>query len=151
MGLVEEIINLRPELHVEPLAGFKDLGQRSVGIEKPGPYERVPSQVAIGPWRRPRKAQGSYHRPVVPVAPDTPNGVPAATLGQPAETPDVGLGLKPGFKLGRSATHLSPLKDVLDPTRPVNGSPVRNVPIPFSSHPPNIHPMAFCWNLNGTG
>ena len=55
MGLAEEIKNLCPELHIDPLGWFEYLGQRSIGIEKSGPDERVSSQVAIGPWRRLRK------------------------------------------------------------------------------------------------
>src|SRR5205085_8300596 len=45
------------------------------------------------------KAQGSYHRSGVP------NFCPAGTPAQPFVTPDVGLLLKPGFKLGRSGNH----------------------------------------------
>ena len=55
MGLVEEIENLRPELHIDPLGGLEGLRQRSIGIEKPWPRESISPQVAIGPWRRPRK------------------------------------------------------------------------------------------------
>ena len=55
MGLVEEIKNLHPELHIDPVAFFEDLVRRKVDIVKPGPPEGVSSQVAIGPGRRPRK------------------------------------------------------------------------------------------------
>src|SRR5262245_5100739 len=56
MGLVEEIKNLPSELHRQPLAWFEDLLARKIDIEKPGPRDGISSQVAIGPWRRPRKS-----------------------------------------------------------------------------------------------
>ena len=55
MGLIEEIKNLRQELHIDPLGWFEYLGQRSIGIEKSGPDERVSSQVAITSGNRLRK------------------------------------------------------------------------------------------------
>src|ERR1700694_4148922 len=55
MGLVEQVKNLRPGLHVDPLGRFEGLGQRSIGIEKPRSYEGVSAQVAIGPFCRPGK------------------------------------------------------------------------------------------------
>src|SRR5207247_6777499 len=58
MGQVEEIKNLGPELHIDPVAWFEDLLCGKIEIKKPGPRERVSSQVAIGPWRRPRKGAG---------------------------------------------------------------------------------------------
>src|SRR5207302_10017437 len=91
------------------------------------------------------KAQGSYHSSGVPSC------CPAATPGQPAVTPCVGLLLKPGFKLGRSGAHLSPFREILDPTRAVNGSPVRKVPIPFTVQPPAISSRALCWKRKGKG
>ena len=58
MGLIEEIKNLRPELHIDPLGWFEYLGQRSIGIEKSGPDERVPSEVAITSGHGLRKGAG---------------------------------------------------------------------------------------------
>src|SRR5215467_13565516 len=55
MGLVEEVENLSPRLHVDPLGWFEDLVRGKVDIHKVGPGNRVSSQVAIGPRRRPRK------------------------------------------------------------------------------------------------
>src|SRR5262245_6986490 len=55
VGLVQEIKNLSPELHTEPVAWFEDLLTRKIDIVKPWPRNRVSSQVAISPGRRPRK------------------------------------------------------------------------------------------------
>src|SRR5215470_3692013 len=55
MGLVEEIKNLHPELHIDPVGFFEDLVRRKIDIVISGSRERVSSQVAIGPRRRPRK------------------------------------------------------------------------------------------------
>src|SRR5437762_3041628 len=55
MGLVEDIKNLTPELHIEPVVWFEDLLPRKIDIVKPRSRDGVSSQVAIGPWRRPRK------------------------------------------------------------------------------------------------
>src|SRR5262249_11074434 len=69
----------------------------------------------------------------------------------PAETPCVGSLLKPGTKLGRSGFQRSPFPERLLPTRPVNGSPVRNVPIPLTVQPPKTALKAFCWKRIGMG
>jgi len=53
MGLVEEIENLRPELHIDPVVWVEDLVRGKIEIEKTGPREGVSSQVAIGSCRRP--------------------------------------------------------------------------------------------------
>ena len=58
MGLVQEIKNLRPELHIDPVAWFEDLLRGKIEIKKPGPREGVSSQVAIGAGRRPREGTG---------------------------------------------------------------------------------------------
>src|SRR5438045_2771065 len=55
MGLVEDIKNLPPELHIDPVVWFEDLLTRKIDIVKPGPRDGVSSQVAIGAWRRPGK------------------------------------------------------------------------------------------------
>ena len=55
MGLVEEIKNLRPELHVDPVAWFEDPVPGKIEIEKTGPRDGVSSQVTVGPSSRPRK------------------------------------------------------------------------------------------------
>src|SRR5215471_11755262 len=56
IGVVEEVEDLCPELHVELLAAwFEDLGQRSIDIVKAGSSQGVSSHIAIGPGRRPRK------------------------------------------------------------------------------------------------
>src|SRR5712691_8779467 len=53
--MVEEVENLCPQLHIDPLAWFEDLVQRSIDSDKPGPGDGVSSQVAKGPWLRRRK------------------------------------------------------------------------------------------------
>jgi len=53
MGLVEEIKNLRPGLHIDTLGWFEDLSQRRIGIEEPRADNGIPSQVAEGVWCRP--------------------------------------------------------------------------------------------------
>ena len=53
MGLVEEIKNLRPELHIDPVACFEDLVRREIDIHKVGTRDGVSSQVAIRSCRRP--------------------------------------------------------------------------------------------------
>src|SRR5215472_10671170 len=58
MGLVEEVENLSPGLHVDPLGWFEDLVRGKVDIHKVGARNRVSSQVAIGSRRRPRKGAG---------------------------------------------------------------------------------------------
>ena len=58
MGQVEEIKNLGPELHIDPVAWFEDLLRGKIEIKKPGPREGVSSQVAIGAGRRPREGTG---------------------------------------------------------------------------------------------
>src|SRR6516165_8579346 len=58
MGLVEEIENLGPELHIDPLAWFESLVRGKIDIHKVGPREGVSSQVAPGPSWRPRKGAG---------------------------------------------------------------------------------------------
>ena len=55
MGLVEEIKNLRPELHIDPLACFEHLVRGEIDIHKIGPRHSVSSEVPIGPCRRPRE------------------------------------------------------------------------------------------------
>src|SRR5579863_3895233 len=55
IGMVEEVEKLSPQLHIDPLAGFEDLGNRGIDFVIPGPRQGVSSQVAIGSWRRPRK------------------------------------------------------------------------------------------------
>src|SRR5262245_65645544 len=56
MGLVEEIKNLHPQLHIDPVAFFEDLVRRKIDIVISGPCERVSSQVPVGPGGRPRKS-----------------------------------------------------------------------------------------------
>ena len=58
MGLVEEVENLSPGLHVDPLGWFEDLVRGKVYIHKVGPRNGVSSQVAIRSRRRPRKGAG---------------------------------------------------------------------------------------------
>src|SRR6266446_5539857 len=53
--MVEEVENLCPQLHIDPLVWFEDLVQRSIDTNKPGPDNGVSSQVAKGPWCRRRK------------------------------------------------------------------------------------------------
>ena len=53
MGLVEEIENLRPELHVDLLRCFEILIGGKIEIVKTWPREGVSSQVPVGSWRRP--------------------------------------------------------------------------------------------------
>ena len=53
MGLVEEIKNLRPELHINPFAWFENLVRGEIDIHKIGTRDGVSSQVAVGSWRRP--------------------------------------------------------------------------------------------------
>ena len=53
MGLVEEIKNLRPELHIDPVVWFEDLVRREIDIHKIGARDGVSSQVPIRSWRRP--------------------------------------------------------------------------------------------------
>src|SRR5258708_1077969 len=68
--MVENVENLRPELHIDPLAWLEELGQRSIEIVKPGPREGVSSQVAIGPFVRQRK--GARIKPQARRRPDRP-------------------------------------------------------------------------------
>ena len=152
MGLVEQIKNLRPELQIHPLGYFEDLLRRKIDIVKRWSRDGVSSQVAKSPWRR--LGKGARIIPQVRSSQLLPAAivVPAAVV-HPFVTPDVGLLLKPGFKLGRSGDHLSPFAETLDPTRPLNGSPVRNVPIPFTVQPPAIQFQSFLleveWNRIG--
>ena len=76
MGLVEEIKNLGPELYIDPIAWFEDLVRGKIEIEKPGPGERVSSQVAIGPGRRPRKGTGVIVQALSPRSPGLPQRRP---------------------------------------------------------------------------
>ena len=133
MGQVEEIKNLGPELHIDPVAWFEDLLCGKIEIKKPGPRERVSSQVAIGPERRPRKGtgvivqalsqRGSGHPQRRPwghsiVAPRiwARNIARYAIKVAPWAGSRGGRSLrKPGFKLGRSGDHLSPFAERLDP------------------------------------
>src|ERR1700674_3375868 len=129
---------------------IRSLGLKVLKIEasissNPGPVSVFLPRLPKVPLAGFEKAQGSYQCCGVP------SGVPGSILlpGHPAETPEVGLLLKPGFKLGRSGFHLSPSKEILEFTIAVIGSPERNVPIPFAVQPPKIAPRTFCWNLNG--
>src|ERR1700680_851136 len=131
---------------------IRSLGLKVLEIEasissSPGPVMVFLPRLPKVPGAGLEKAQGSYQCRGVPSC------VPGAILLvlHPAETPDVGSPLKPGFKLGRSGTHLSPSNEVLACMIPVIGSPVRNVLIPFTVQPPKIAPTNFCWNLNGNG
>src|SRR6266568_4137324 len=76
MGQVEEIKNLGPELHIDPVAWFEDLLRGKIEIEKPGPREGVSSQVAIGPGRRPRKGTGVKVQALSPRSPGLPQRCP---------------------------------------------------------------------------
>ena len=53
MRLVEEVKNLRPELHINPVVWFEELVRRKIDIVKFGARHGISSQVAIGSWRRP--------------------------------------------------------------------------------------------------
>src|SRR6266852_7189565 len=72
MGLAEEIKNLRPELHVDPLGWFEVFVRGEIDIEKPGARDGVSSQVAIGPCRRPRKGAGIIPQARSPRSPGHP-------------------------------------------------------------------------------
>ena len=76
MGLVEEIKNLGPELHIDPVAWFEDLLSGKIEIEKPGPREGVSSQVAIGPGQRLRKGTGVIVQALSPRSPGHPQRCP---------------------------------------------------------------------------
>src|SRR2546425_888004 len=76
MGLVQEIKNLGPELHMDPVAWFEDLLRGKIEIEKPGPRERVSSQVAIGPGQRPRKGTGVIVQALIARSPGLPQRCP---------------------------------------------------------------------------
>ena len=52
MGLVEEIENLRPELHVDLLGCLEILIRGKIEIVKARPCEGVSSQVPVGSSRR---------------------------------------------------------------------------------------------------
>ena len=53
MGLVQEIKNLRPQLHTNPVVWFEELVRGKIEVVQPGPRDRISSQVAIGSCRRP--------------------------------------------------------------------------------------------------
>src|SRR5215471_3286204 len=55
MGLVEEIEDLRPELHIDTLTGFEVLVSGKIEIVEAWPGHGVSSEVAISPWRGPGK------------------------------------------------------------------------------------------------
>src|SRR5579862_2038612 len=55
MSLVQEIKNLRPQLHIDPVAWFEELVRGKIEIVECGPRDRISSQVAIGSCRRPGK------------------------------------------------------------------------------------------------
>src|SRR2546427_9652042 len=76
MGLVEEIKNLGPELYIDPVAWFEDLVRGKIEIKKPGPRERVSSQVAIRPGQRPRKGTGVIVQALSPRSPGLPQRCP---------------------------------------------------------------------------
>ncbi len=72
MGLVEDIENLRPQLHIDPVVWFEYLVRGKIDIVKPRPREGVSSQVAIGSWRRPRKGTGVIPQARSPRSPGHP-------------------------------------------------------------------------------
>src|SRR5712692_1608119 len=55
MGLIQEIKDFRPQLHIDPLAWFEELIRGKIEIVEPGPRERISSEVPIGSRRRPGK------------------------------------------------------------------------------------------------
>src|SRR5260370_31497456 len=104
--------------------GLKSLAREASTSSSPGPVRVFLPRLPYVPGAGTEKAQGSYHRPG-----GGPSGNPAGILlpfnVQPAVTPDVGLLLKPGFKLGRSGNHRTPFAATLPFPRAVNGSPER--------------------------
>ena len=48
MGLVEEIENLQPQLHIHPVGFLEDLVRRKIDIVIPGPREGAVERVVVG-------------------------------------------------------------------------------------------------------
>ena len=55
MGLIEQVKNLRAELHIDLLGCLEVLMSRKIDINKIGARHGVSSQVPIGSWRRSRE------------------------------------------------------------------------------------------------
>jgi hypothetical protein len=87
--MIEEVKNLPPGLHIEPIGWFEAFSREASTSWSPGPVMVFLPKLPYVPGDGIEKAQGSYHR--LGVLDGVPAGIVFFPILQPAQTPHVGL------------------------------------------------------------
>jgi hypothetical protein len=66
---------------------------------------------------------GNERRMDQTIRPTVPSVCPAGIPAHPSVTPLMGFGLNPGFRLGRPGVLVSPVRELLNPSKTVRGPP----------------------------